>query len=419
MLVKKHPLKLLWQKAQKRSFTPPNILDFISKDPIYYDWTWKTWWPILFPFCFAHGIIAVTLVPANAQVGGQSNPIGGSIDVKAIDRAAQLSSQDVAQAFDLFWLDTLPGWMKIIQLSLAFVAIIGIGWLAIHLAKKADSTGSFPWETLVLPAVLVLLVTGTDTSTRLARSVRDVLNSMNDQVLSITGANSTIEEAKALQSYPAVMSAQIKQCEGVPPGELQGVCFNAAAQVGSDLLEIDRQRFGNQEWIDDRQKSLDQLRQPLASGSVNPGVNPAPLASFADTFMSTAEEFLMHILAFLSDGVQFLLEYGYIVTALALPLAIYISFTPMGVQGLAIWMIAMSSLGMVKFYYNVSTAIAANVLINSNGAMHLVFGFVTGILSPILAYVLAGGGGIAIMFAVLQFASFAANNGGRRAYSGR
>ncbi|WP_299489990.1 hypothetical protein [Acaryochloris sp. IP29b_bin.137] len=398
-----HKLPDWYQWAKRRNFTPPNLLDFISPTPVDYDWSWRTWWKPLFVLCFLHGLVASTL-PAYAKV-----------DVLKIDRKSQLSSAATSEAFEVFWIDNMPQWMFLIRVALTIVGVFALVWYAVWLAKKADSIGAFPWEQIVIPVVLLVVINSGDLMAMSANSTRRVNNKLGEDVLSLVDAQSKTEQARAITSYPAVMSAQIKQCDGIPPGEQQSLCFNAAAEVGTELLEIDRQRFGDQPWIQEKQQTLNKLQ---ASGSANVK-DLGLLEELGTAFLSGFEEILMFFLDILGEGFQVLIEYGYILTAFLLPLALLLGFSPLQAMPIMAWGVAMSSIGLLKFFYNLIVAIAADILMSGGSVLHAVFAVVSGLLAPLLTVGLAGGGGLTIILAILQFSSFAANQRrGHRSYSG-
>lgn len=388
-------LELLYQKAKRRNFTPPNLLDFLSKEELTYDWSWRLWWkPITF-MCFLHGLATFIHIPAHAN------------SVKVARRIAQLESKSTSAAFDAFWIDTMPDWLWLIRVSLAFLGFIGVAWYAVWLSGKADSRGYYPWRDLVFPIVLVGLISSGDYMATIGKSVRDVMNTTGEEVLALVGSQSKVEQAQALKSYPVIMSAQMKQCEGQPPGELQSTCFQAAGEVLGQVISVDRERFGNQQWLDNQEE---------VAGKVTAGTQQkflgidVPNVDVGAALMSGIEEGLMIILDALGEGFQFIIESGYLLTALLLPIALLSGLSPLQAMGPLSWISSMVGIGAIKFLYNVVVAIGADLLITTGGALYVVFGIVSAVLAPLLAVGLAGGGGVIAILGILQFSSHAANS---------
>lgn len=388
-------LELLYQRAKRRNFTPPNLLDFLSKEELTYDWSWRLWWkPITFMY-FLHGLATFIHVPVQAN------------STKVAERIAQLESKSTSAAFDAFWIDTMPNWLWLIRVSLAFLGFIGVAWYAVWLSGKADSRGYYPWRDLVFPIVLVGIISSGDYMTTIGKSVRDVMNTTGEEVLVLVGSQSKVEQAQALKSYPVIMSAQMKQCEGQPPGELQSSCFQAAGEVLGQVISADRERFGNQEWLDNQEEVAGKItagKQQKVLGIDVPNVDVGA------ALMSGIEEGLMIILDALGEGFQFIIESAYLLTALLLPIALLSGLSPLQAMGPLSWISSMVGIGAIKFLYNVVVAIGADLLITTGGALYVVFGIVSAVLAPLLAVGLAGGGGVIAILAILQFSSQAANS---------
>lgn len=392
--------KWMLSRAKERNYTPLNILDFLSDEPLNYDWSWRLWWkPVAF-MCFLHGIALEIDKYAFAQ------GIGGN-NVKALDRIAQLESNLASDAFDLFWLESMPTWMTVIRTSLAFLGLIGIGWYAVWLSGKADERGGFPYRNFVLPILLVVLLGSGDLMTTTGKSVKDVLNKAGEDVLQVIGAKDRIEQGNALKSYGVLLSSKMKSCDGIPPGEEQSECLKEAAFVMGQLTSIDRQRFGDQPWI----RKQEEVTGEVAAGKNQSflGVDVTAFTDVGGKLLSAAEEVLMIVLDGLSEAFQFVIECGYVLTALLLPIALLLGLSPLQAQGILAWVTAMTGIGTIKFFTNLIIAIGADFLIGSEGAAQVVFGFVSAIFAPLIAIGLAGGGGVAVIIGILQFSSYAAN----------
>lgn len=394
----KGKLKMMVSRRKARSYTPLNILDFLSDEPLDYDWSWRLWWkPML-----AMGWSGFAIIEATNRVIAQ-NAFGKSNTAAQLDRIAQLDSSDISGAFLYFWTNSMPLWMGVIQKSLAFIAVFGIGWLAIRIGNKSNENGYFPAKDFVLPLVLAGLLASPVNMAGAARSVKDVMNKAGEQVLEVIGAKNSIEQGKALESYGIMISSKLKECDGAEIGTAQHDCFNEAAFQIGQLTAIDEQRFGDKPWI---------RKQKLAAGQIGnlKEENFADaLLDFGGKLVTVAEEALMVVLDAVLQAFQFVLEIGYILTGLLMPIALMLGFTSLEAMAPLAWLTAMASFGSLKFFTNLMIAIGADFLIGSEGAAQVVFGFFSAICAPMLAIGLAGGGGMAIVVGFLQFGSQAAN----------
>lgn len=402
-------IESLYQRAKARSFTPPNILDFVSKEPLAYDWSFRLWWKPIFFLCFLHGAL-YSVESAYA-----------ALDADSLDKFNQITSTNSSQLFDIFWTNHLPQWMNIIRLSLAFVGIIGLGWYAIWLARKSDRVGAYPFMDLVFPIVVVALLANGNTMTLTANSVRKVMMQANVDILEIANSKSAIEQAETLKGYSSIMSTQIAQCDGQPPGPQQDECLQSASATIGSFIENDAAEFGETSWIKEQRAKAASI--PISgtidagtpvSGTASVGVKSGnPLDSLtpealAATFMTGVEKALMIVLDQLIEAFSFILQTLYVLDALLLPIALLLALSPTQAQSLLAWILSMIAIGSLNFFYFIIVAIAADLLLGSNGLLSILFALVAGVIAPVGAVFLAGGGGALGILGILQFASHAA-----------
>lgn len=397
------------ERGRKRSFTPPNILDFMSKEPLSYNWSWRLWWKPLFLVCFLHGFLW-SIESAYAK-----------LDPDSLDKFNQITSANSTQLFDLFWVNNMPGWLAIIQKSLAFLTIICVAWYAVWLANQSDRVGAYPFRLFVVPVLVVTILLSGNLMTMAGNSVRGVLNQANVDILELANAKSAIEQAEVLKGYSSIISTQIAQCDGQPPGKEQDECLTNATQTVEGFIANDEAEFGNTPWL---QKQKERVKNVPISGTVDAGtpvsgtVNVKPKSrnpldsltpeALAATFMTGVEKALMIVLDQLIEAFSFLLETFYILDTLLLPIALILALSPTQAQSLIAWAMSMITVGAIKFLYFVIVAIAADLLLGSNGLMSILFALVAGVIAPIGALILGGGGGGLAILTVLQFASHAA-----------
>lgn len=394
----KGKLKMMVSRRKARSYTPLNILDFLYDEPLDYDWSWRLWWKPMVGFGWA----GFAIIEASNRVMAK-NAFGKTNTAAQLDRIAQLDSSNISGAFLYFWTNSMPLWMGVIQKSLAFIAVFGIGWFAIRIGNKSNENGYFPAKDFVLPMALAILLATPVNMAGAARSVKDVMNQAGEQVLEVIGAKNSIEQGKALESYGIMISSKLKECDGAEIGTAQHDCFNEAAFQIGQMTAIDKQRFGDKPWIR-KQDEIGGKIENLKDESFTDA-----LFNFGGQLVTVAEEALMVILDAVLQAFQFVLEIGYILTALLMPIALMLGFTSLEAMAPLAWLTAMASFGSIKFFNNLMIAIGADFLIGSEGAAQVVFGFFSAICAPMLAIGLAGGGGMAIVVGFLQFGSQAAN----------
>lgn len=361
-----------------------------------YDWSFQKGWPILvlfvLPFFFGE--------VAHARL----------VDVNAAQSAAQLSSKNMAAAYDLLWIEDFPTYINVVSRLTAFVGVISLLRTFWKMYNKGSENGGMALGQLVPPLMLITFLSAPGGLAVPLSAMKDAIVDFNETALQAIALGDAYAEAEALSSYPAVLSPQTKQCEQFPPGEQQIDCMNVVAGIGKQLIAADRKKFGDKKWIDDKEKSINQL----ASGETNvknPGLldtGAGFLKGFGEFLWSFAEEIVMLWMQALSYGFQNLFQIALILTSLLAPIAMYMSMSDLGMMPIYAFVTGITGIGQIIFWFNITGGIAASAFVKSSGILQLAFSMFLGLFSPFLALALSAAGGFAIWSMLLQGLSLGA-----------
>jgi hypothetical protein len=129
---------------------------------------------------------------------------------------------------------------------------------------------------------------------------------------------------------------------------------------------------------------------------------------------------LVNFMLAMAIAVQWLVEISWILTGLIGPIFVGLSPLPVAQKGLLTWLIAFSSIGFYKLCFNILMALVAFLSGQSPSTNGLIFAVAVGLLCPVLAFIIAAGGGTSV-FTSLAAAGLpvaAASAGGVTKYGG-
>lgn len=291
-------------------------------------------------------------------------------------QGGSVAQQAVSQAMNDLWNSTLNSTMynAIAEIGVLFftgtIAIFLYYWVK---GLLEDGNSAVPWEQWILLAVAVALLANQGSLMRdLTFSMRDLMNATNQKVLqsssfngtTLTSAFNQTSSGTGVQSW---YNQQVQTCQGIPDPVQQQKC------------------------VDDAKVLAQQLAQQGGSGNL---VNQSGILSGFSSMIETA---LVGFLFALGVAVQWLVEICWILTAFAGPIAVGGTLLPVKQKSLFAWLIAFYSIGLYKLFFNILVGMVAMVMVKSNSLNSLVFAVAVGLLSPILALVLAAGGGLATL----------------------
>ena len=291
-------------------------------------------------------------------------------------QGGSVAQQAVSQSMNDLWNSTLNSTMYngIAEVGVLFfsgtIAIFLYYWVK---GMLEDGNNFVPWEQWILLAVAVALLANQGALMRdLTFSMRDLMNATNQKVLqsssfngtTLTSAFNQISSGTGVQSW---YNQQVQTCQAIPDPTQQQKC------------------------VDDAKILAQQFAQLGGSGNL---INQSGILSGFGSMIETA---LVGFLFALGVAVQWLVEICWILTAFAGPIAVGGTLLPVKQKSLFAWLIAFYSIGLYKLFFNILVGMVAMVMVKSNSLNSLVFAVAVGLLSPVLALVLAAGGGLATL----------------------
>jgi hypothetical protein len=284
------------------------------------------------------------------------------------------TQQAVAQSMAQLWNDTLnsPMYEAIAEIGVLFftgtIAIFILNWVK---GVFQDEHNPVHWEQWILLAVAVALLANQGALLKnLTFSMRDLMNATNEKVLQsslINGADlisafNQVSNGAGIQSW---YNQQVRTCQMIPDPAQRQQCLDDATILANQLAQ--------------------------QGGSNNVTNQPGFLSAIG----SAVETAMVGLLLALGVAVQWLVEISWMLTAFAGPIAVGGTLLPVKQKSLFAWLIAFYSVGLYKLFFNILTGMVAMVMLGANNVNSLIFAVAVGLLSPILALVLAAGGGLA------------------------
>lgn len=296
------------------------------------------------------------------------------------------TQQAVSQTMEQLWNDTLNSPMYVAIAEIGALFFMGTLTIFVVLWVKdmfQNEHSPVPWERWILLAVAVALLANQGSLMKtLTFSLRDLMNATNEKVLQsgLTNGADLITAFNQVSNGVGVQSwynQQVRTCQTIPEPTKQQQCLNDAKVLANQLAQQ--------------------------------GVNNAPnQPGFLSGIGSAIETAMVGLLLALGVAVQWLVEISWILTAFAGPIAVGGTLLPVRQKSLFAWLIAYYSVGLYKLFFNIITGMLAMVMLRANNLNSLVFAVAVGILSPILALVLAAGGGLTTFTSLASVAGAAA-----------
>lgn len=302
--------------------------------------------------------------------------LGNIVKSQTVLQGSRAASQAVSQSMNNLWNDTLNSTMynAIAEIGVLFftgtIAIFVITWVK---DVFQDEHSPIPWERWILLAVAVALLANQGSLMRdLTFSMRDLMNATSQKVLQSSSVNgmTLISAFNQISSGTGVQSwynQQVQICQTISDPLQQQKCLNEAETLA--------QQFAQQ------------------GGSGNIISQPGILSGFG----SAIETAMVGLLLALAVAIQWLVEICWILTAFAGPIAVGGTLLPVKQKSLFAWLIAFYSIGLYQLFFNILVGMVAMVMLGANNLNSLVFAVAVGLLSPVLALVLAAGGGLATL----------------------
>ncbi|NET38330.1 MAG: hypothetical protein F6K19_41100 [Cyanothece sp. SIO1E1] len=314
-------------------------------------------------------------------------------DAGDILEQGEQASEAIAQSWDRLWDAVLAGQLYTalanigILFALATLLLFMTQWARQMIeGDNARAYADFIWPLLVI----VLLANSGSTLAAGTLEIRNIINRVNQEILSSTAAGINLEEAYRLAitvgDAEQVIIERGNQCFELQNAQERADCFDAAAAEAEAFIGDYRAQANTP-------GSLQRVLDAMRAGS-NPvdSVFRAGGALLGATFQTVTRGILIALhLAF-----QWLIEASMLLTATLGPLAVGGSLLPVGTKPLMAWLTGFFSLAIAKLSFNILSGIVSVAVLNAGNAHPLILPFFLGLLAPVLSLALASGGGMTL-----------------------
>ncbi|MBD2666215.1 hypothetical protein [Richelia sinica] len=329
---------------------------------------------------------------------------GGETQALEIVSSALELSRATVESWNLVWQVTLDSgksslWYGLVDLGITLGAA-SILFVALTTGKEIIEKQS--WSELVSIFVwpIVIMIFLGSNGNFLAKTIifiRGFAYNQVQNILEIQVSELTFKSAIANVTISSIAKQQLENLYS----ECQG-------QVGAELIECwDSKREQAQAIVTEAEKKAESPLQPLRDfaqfiwSRTLPGQIGTAIEFVNDpgsVFRDTAIPIIRFILYALQWGFVNILEAALLLTALFAPIAMGLSLLPLQGRPIWAWLTGFISLFGVQLGYNILVGLTAVVLVKSGAALasDFAFMFFLSIFAPILAVLIAGGGGMAI-----------------------
>jgi hypothetical protein len=294
-----------------------------------------------------------------------------------------------------------------------FLAVISIVWFGFNWLRKLLESESMDGMASFAKVLFIVLLLANNGSLQKASSflMRDFINGRSMALMEQVSKN--FDLARKMESMATddtqkqELTAAIQDCRANLASRPN--CLDDIRKK-MDELRAANSPLSRQTWFDSlRDKVGDTIGKiatdPLgAAADFTKTVIPAALDTMSIGYIIILKAILM-AMAF---GFQMLMDFSMLTTALISPIAVGTALFSENMSSLIAWISAFWSIGLMRIYYNVSVALSASMLLGNGveGSLPLTHYLVMALFAPILASMLAGGGGLAFYKGAMQATSF-------------
>lgn len=322
-----------------------------------------------------------------------------------IGEAAQSAGKLAVEAFNGNWIELASGKSYIfeatVKVSLGFATILIAFW-AIPWFNTIISEGysQKSIDQLIYPLLVVFMLAIHNGHLLSSTSLlfRNTTNYVNNKILATTINGIKIEQAirqsNLNQAFKQILSDKVTECRLQSPNEknqngvdLQTVCIeNAAAEVVQAAEDYNAKNNANSSNL----SILDDLKNAIQGGAESIAKIPA---QYVNSYVQGA---LLVILPTFQMGFIFLVEIASLINAYVSPIFVALSLIPGQSKLIHVWLSGWLGLALVKISYTIIIGIATSSIVNVEDTNPLLLPLLLGVLSPILALVIASGGGVGL-----------------------
>jgi hypothetical protein len=316
-----------------------------------------------------------------------------------------VTARSMAESWDNQWLDLLQNntsnnlYGALTNLGIFFAVGTLLFFMMQWLKDVINSEYSRPISGLIWPFIVVLFLSNTGNGSLLSSltlGVRNLINTVNQQVVSTADAEQTYQQALNMSLAEEVAGSLLRPCQSLN-GEQQTQCLARASDQIDNLWREYRNLYGNRIWIERLENQVISLK--LRTGNISD-------ITFNSLLGNTAQTRIKNFLISLQYAFQNLIEATMLLVAALGPLALGASLLPVGGKPIYAWLTGLFAAGITKISFNIIAAVTAAVIINGpaenpNANPDLMWFIIfLGILAPVLSLAVAGAGGFAIFSAI-------------------
>ena len=315
-------------------------------------------------------------------------------------------SEQMARGWDKTWdlFITNPNGIYIALVNIGRIfALFSIILFIYQFLRNALSDESYnSLSDLIWPIIVIVLLANDAALLRQSSSaIRAIINQTNTDV--VTLADNALQFEKHLDEVINFTSAENvlrdirSQCNGITDTAQLNTCLEEANQraqavVTAYTTAYPASVFGN--------RLLAFVQSAITDIKDNPAILiDVGLARLSNSVVNIA---VQTILAALQSAFQYLVELSFLLTAMLGPLALGLTLSPMGGKPLYAWIIAFFSVGLAKLSFNIVSAILVTMIYESGPLDPMVDMLLLGLLSPVLSFAIAAGGGMAVFNGILS-----------------
>ncbi|GAX35294.1 hypothetical protein [Nodularia sp. NIES-3585] len=315
------------------------------------------------------------------------------------------TARSMTESWDNQWLDLLQNntsnnlYGALTNLGVFFAVGTLLFFMMQWLKDVIYSEYSRPITGLIWPFIVVLLLSNAGDGSILSNltlGVRNLINTVNQQVVTTADAEQTYQQALNMSLAEEVAGSLLRPCQSLT-GEQQTQCFAKASDQIDNLWREYRNLYGNRIWIQRLENQVISLK--FGTGNLSD-------TTFNSLLGNTAQTSIKNFLISLQYAFQNLIEASMLLIAALGPLAVGASLLPVAGKPVYAWLTGFFSAGIAKISFNIIAAVTAAVIINGpaenpNANPDLMWFIIfLGILAPLLSLVVAGAGGFAVFSAI-------------------
>ena len=306
------------------------------------------------------------------------------------------------QTWDIFITNPNGIYIALVNIGRIFALISLFFFIYQFLQDMLSNEGYHALSDLIWPIIVILLFANDASLLRQSSTaIRGIINNTNTQVLQLS--NDSLQFEEHLEEIVDYINADQalrdirSQCNGMTDNDQLISCLTIANQQAQAVVQKFKTKHTTSTLFE---QGLVSFVQQSITNLISNSQQALDLAG--SVFNSAIGLAIEGFLAALQIAFQYLVELCFLLTAMLGPLALGLTLSPMGGKPLYGWLIAFFSVGLAKIYFNVITAMLVTMIYQSGPLDPMVDMILLGLLSPVLAFAMAAGGGMAIFNGLLS-----------------